>query len=143
MLGLAAPALFAVFDELSKAFDVSALFTDSEADDASEDVSLESAEDTVLSEDTSDELTELSASDEELGVLSSSSFSSAAVRASTLPTYIFLKVAKSVISDSCCLDVILAVKCNLAKVTDKLLNCLYVVIILCCKNCYVDSCFNR
>lgn len=87
MLGLAAPALFAVFDELSAAFDVSALLTDSEADEVAEDVSSEFAEDTVLSEDTSDELTELSASDEELGVLSSSSFSSAAVRASTLPTY--------------------------------------------------------
>ena len=54
---------------------------------AAEDVSSEFAEDTVLSEDTSDELTEFSASDEELGVLSSSSFFSAAVRASTLPTY--------------------------------------------------------
>ena len=87
MLGLAAPALFAAFDELSAAFDVSALLTDSAADEVAEDVSSEFAEDTVLSEDTSDELTELSASDEELGVLSSSSFSSAAVRASTLPTY--------------------------------------------------------
>ena len=87
MLGLAAPALFAVFDELSAAVDVSALLTDSAADEVAEDVSSEFAEDTVLSEDTSDELTELSASDEELGVLSSSSFFSAAVRASTLPTY--------------------------------------------------------
>ena len=138
MLGLAAPALFAVFDELSAAFDVSALITDSAADEVAEDVSSEFAEDTVLSEDTSDELTELSASDEELGVLSF-----LCGRKSVNIAYIFLKVAKSVISDSCCLDVILAVKCYLAKVTDKLLNSLYAVIILCCKNCYVDSCFNR
>lgn len=48
--------------------------TDSAADEVAEDVSSEFAEDTVLSEDTSDELTEFSASDEELGVLSSSSF---------------------------------------------------------------------
>ncbi len=71
MLGLAAPALFAVFDELSAAFDVSALLTDSAADEVAEDVSSEFAEDTVLSEDTSDELYRASASDEELGVLSS------------------------------------------------------------------------
>ena len=48
MLGLAAPALFAVFDELSAAFDVSALLTDSAADEVAEDVSSEFAEDTVL-----------------------------------------------------------------------------------------------
>lgn len=41
VLGLAAPALFAVFDELSAAFDVSALLTDSEADEVAEDVSSE------------------------------------------------------------------------------------------------------
>lgn len=65
MLGLAAPALFAVFDELS-AFDVSALLTDSAADEVAEDVSSEFTEDTVLSEDTSDELIELSASEKSL-----------------------------------------------------------------------------
>ena len=95
VFGLAEDALFAAFDELLAALEVSAAEL---VEPATEDVSAELVEDTAASEDVTelseepvsddasdddtDEVTSLSETSEELGALSFSSFSSAALSTS-------------------------------------------------------------